>query len=384
MKNLLSTLTAASAVLLLTGCPHDEEGDKPRAETIRSVKTEVAKTRSVRQLRRFPAVLEPPQLVPLAFEVGGRLSGVNLRVGQEVTTGELLATVEPVELQLQLRQARAALFEAETAASNADAEMKRQVELFKQKVVSAVARDKAVVQAKQAEARRAQAQGNVDIIKERLADTELRAPFNGVINAVDVQSFASVKAGQPALTLYRKDELQASILVSFDVAEALELGRAVKVVPAAGIAEPIGARITEIGQRAPAVSAFPVIVKLEKAPVRLRSGMAVEVEIEMDAARGVGLIALPLSAIATHRIVSLKGDPPYSAEVFVFKPGKERVGALALRKIAIMAPIENRVFVSDGIAPGEIVVTGGVPFLRDGQKVRLTEAAATASSETGR
>jgi len=240
-----------------TACFFDKEEESDGIEnTIRSVKAEVAVTIPARIQRRFPSVLQPPDLVQLAFEVSGRVAEIDLRVGQSVAIGETLATVEPLNLDLRLKQAKAALTEAKVAAANARKEADRQEGLFDKGVIARVTRDNAVTQAEQAEARQAQAQSNVDLLGESRADAELKAPFDGVINSVEVQDFASVQAGQPVLTLYPESALQASILVSFDVAQSLDIGGLVQVLPADALAQPIAARVTEIGQRAPAVSSL--------------------------------------------------------------------------------------------------------------------------------
>lgn len=363
----VSTLTV---LLLLTACSSDKE-QGPREEVIRAVKAEVAQIQPARLMRRFPSVLEPPEIVPLAFEVGGRVAAVDLKVGQQVSAGELLATIEPEDLDLRLSQARAALAEATTAAANAKSEARRHVELFKRGVTSAVVRDRQVALSEQAEARRAQAQTNVELLREIRGDAELRAPFDGVINSVEVQDFTSVKNGEPVLTLYQEGDLQALILVSYDVAESLEIGRAVRVIPSDGGLGPLSAVVTEIGRRAPAVSSFPVIVTLPDAAATLRSGMAVEVEIGVETAGAVDQIALPLSAIATNQPVDFSGKPPFGAQVFVFKPDESGVGQLESRSVSLVAAVADRVFVSEGLDAGEIIVTAGVPFVREGQKVQL-------------
>jgi len=359
----------------LTAClPEDKDEDATTGEPIRSVKTQQAEARPATQLRRFPSVLEPPQLVTLAFEVGGRVETVDLDVGQVVAADELLATIEPVDLDLQLQQAQAALVEARAAATNARDEANRQQTLFERGVVSEAATDRTEAQAEQAEARLDQAQSNLALLQKTRSDAELRAPFAGVINAVEVEDFASVQAGQPILTLYEDGDLQASILVSYEVASALSVGDSVLVVPADGFAEPIEAHVTEIGRRAPAVSSFPVVVTLDEATETLRSGMAVEIQVDLDVSLAPGLIPLPLSALATNRPARFSGQPPFEAEVFVFTATDGTTGTLTAQPVSITAAAEDYVFVSDGISVGDIIVTGGVPFLRDGQTVRLQDS----------
>jgi multidrug efflux pump subunit AcrA (membrane-fusion protein) len=58
--------------------------------------------------------------------------------------------------------------------------------------------------------------------------------------------------------------------------------------------------------------------------------------------------------------------------VFVYQPGDS---TLALRDVVLSGLNERHMVVVDGLVPGERVVTAGVPFLREGQQVRLMDAA---------
>ena len=372
MSKVIVKPVALVMALFLTACwPEEDEGSKEVSAAPRAVKTIVAETRPAVQLRRFPSVLEPLQLVPLSFEVGGRVAEVDLRVGQQISAGELLATIEPLDLDIRLSQAEAALQEAKAAAENARSDADRQDALFERGVTTTSAKDAATARAKQADARLVQAQRNVDLLRESRADANLTAPFDAVINSVEIQDFTSVQAGQPVLTLYQEGILQASILVSFDVVRDLQIGDVVDVVPTVGNLPPLLATITEIGRRAPAVSSFPVIVTLENLDTNLRSGMAVEVRLKTQATATAGLIPLPLSTLNTNSSGPFEGAPPFPAEIYVFTPEDGDRGTLETRAVSVAAAAEGEIFVADGLQVGEQVVTAGVPFLRSGQVVRM-------------
>lgn len=380
--NVPKSLVFLGMTLALAAClPAGEEAKNDTDQIIRSVKTEIATLRPTSVSRYFPAILEPPELVPLAFEVAGRIADIDLRVGQKVTTGQALGTIEPVNLDLKLKQARAALLEAQTAADNAALDADRQLTLFKRGVSPAARKDQAVALSNQAKARLEQATANVEILMESRKDADLKAPFDGYINSVDVQDFASIKAGQPVITLYREGDLQATILVSFDVVETLSVADQVKVVPTDGTGKPINAEITEIGRRAAAVSSFPVVVTLKDATSQLRPGMAVEVQLDLALTDGPGKILLPLTAISTLHSGPFEGNPPFKAVVYIFKPTEEQAGTLHMRSIQVIAASGHSVFVEEGISAGDIVVTAGVPFLREGQQARLLHKVTASSKE---
>ncbi|EKE68322.1 efflux RND transporter periplasmic adaptor subunit [Celeribacter baekdonensis] len=356
------------STLVLAGC-WEEEVAAPEPEP-RMVRTIVAEQADAILTRSFPAVLQPPELTPLAFDVGGRLGPIDLRIGQEVAEGDVLATVEAEDAALRLQQAEAALAEAEIATANAREEANRQQALFERNVASASARDRALTQADQADARVTQAARNLDLVRATLGDTSLRAPFDGIIDGISVQAFGSVQPGQQILTLYEDTGLQATILVSFEVVTSLELGQTVSVVPTDGDATPLPATLTEIGRRAAAVSSFPIVVTLDEARPELRSGMAVEVVFDLPIPEARQGIELPLSSLALGRDVAMD-EAPFAAQVFVAHPDDDDRAQLDLTNVTLGAVSEDLVYVTQGLAVGDRVVTAGVSFLDPGQVVRI-------------
>ena len=78
---------------------------------------------------------------------------------------------------------------------------------------------------------------------------------------------------------------------------------------------------------------------------------------------------LPLSVLFD------KGGAP---AVWVFD---HRPGSVSLKPVTVSRYETDSVVVASGLAKGDIVVTAGVNTLREGQKVRLAEAAASAGSD---
>ncbi len=378
MRHVAQTTVMIASFTALAACWEEEvvtEELQPR--TVQAVVVEtVAATRT----RSFPAVLQPPEITPLAFDVGGRLGEIDLRIGQEISAGDVLATVEAEDASLRLEQAEAALREAQISAANARTEADRQQALFARDVVSVAARDQAITAAEQAEARVTQTVRNLDLVRSALSDTALRAPFDGIIDGIKVQAFGSVQPGQPILTLYEDSGLQSSVLVSFDVVSDLRLGQSVRVMPSDGDSGALPATLTEIGRRAAAVSSFPIVVSLDQTWPELRSGMAVAVEIDMPVPPDQQGIEVPLSAVALNRDVALETEPR-QAQIFVADPSDEGLATLALMDVTLGTVVGDGVYVTQGLSSGDLVVTAGVSFLDPGQVVRLPDVATTQTAE---
>jgi RND family efflux transporter MFP subunit len=378
MKHLAPRYLSLAIGLFLAGCIEDEADAGDAAEpVVRSVRTIVAEPLPVSVTRAFPTVLEPPQLTSLAMELGGRLGEVDLQVGQRVSQGEVLLALDAATVDLQLRQAEAALGEAESALDGARDGAERQAALFARGVVAQAALDGANRTLEQAAARVDQARRQVELIADSRDETRLTAPFDAVVNSVEVQSFDTLQPGRVAVTIYRETNLQAHMLVSYDVVSQLRLGQEVTVRPADQRDRQLVAVVTEIADRAPAVSAFPVIITLREILPNLRSGMAAEVLIELPVRESAGSLPIPVSALATHLTEELLPAGPEglnrAGRVFVYQPGD---GTLDLRDVVLAGLDESRMIVVDGLDPGDRVVTAGVPFLQAGQQVKLMDDAA--------
>ena len=379
MNNLDFRLAALAFTVLLAGClPENDDSAGEAGDPVRAVRTVVVEELPATVTRAFPTVLEPPQITSLAFEVGGRLGEVGLQVGQRISGGSILLTLDATGVDLQLRQAEAALGEAESALRGARDEAERQSRLFERGVAAQAALDRADRTLEQAVARADQARRQVDLIANTRAETRLIAPFDAVVNAVEVRSFDTVQPGRVAVTVYPETNLQARVLVSYDVVSQLIVGQEVTIRPADQRDRRLVAVVTEIADRAPAVSAFPVIITLREVVPNLRSGMAAEVLIDLPVHDGAGGLPVPVSALATHLTEDLVPVGPHdlhrAGQLFVYRPDD---GTLALRDVILSGLDESRMIVVDGLTAGERVVTAGVAFLQAGQQVRLMDAAET-------
>ncbi|WGH77875.1 efflux RND transporter periplasmic adaptor subunit [Jannaschia ovalis] len=348
-------------ILPVLGCREDA----PTPETpVRGMKSFLVEEPARVATRRFPAVLEPPELTVLSFETGGRLEEIDLSIGQRVTRGEVIARLDPTTLELQVASAEAALNEARANATNARDTLARQLALLESGTVTRVVVEEAQLQADAADAQLVRAEKSLETAREALTAAELVAPFDGIINAVEVASFATVGVGSPVVTIYPADGFEVSFSVSFDVVGQLVVGTPARVRLADRPGLVLGAFVSEIGSRADAVSSFPVVLELRESDPVLKAGMAVEAAIDLPAPVREGY-PLPLSAVIRDGHAGPDGG---RMGVYVYDPNTSTVQR---RDVTVNGIRENRVVVLDGLVPGDRVAAAGVSFLRDGQEVRL-------------
>lgn len=122
--------------------------------------------------------------VELTTRVSGVVETVLVRPGQRVQKGAPLLRLDRTVLQARLAEAAAELARAEADEADAKREAGRAQELFDRTVSSTTELEAATLRHTRARAALAAAEARRTIAQKDLSDTELRAPFAGVVKAV--------------------------------------------------------------------------------------------------------------------------------------------------------------------------------------------------------
>lgn len=320
-------------------------------------------------VRRYPGVLEPEEVNAISFEVGGRLGRIDLDVGERVTSGQLLAELEPEQFQTLIENRQAAFEEVKATLTQAEDDLERSEQLYSSGAITKVRRDEDLTVVKQTRARLTQADKDLATAEQDLADAKLFAPFDGIIDAIDVDSFATVSAGQTILSLYQQSAYEVSFSVSFDVIGQLVVGTPATIRLADDPSVTLQGVVSELGERAGQVSSFPVVVTLSETVPIIKAGMAVEVALEFPLPEANGHL-IPMTAAIPDVDIPEKAGPTdvVPLEVFVFDQETSTVKRRAVKMAGIR---ENQFLVISGLEVGEYVATKGVTFLREGMQVNL-------------
>jgi len=148
---------------------------------------------SYNTIQRFPGKILPLNYSKLAFEVPGKIADVKIDIGDAVKKNEILAALDPAEMQANLNQAQARFDLAEQA-------LKRFKDLKSKGFISNQELDRA-----NSEFLIAKAQ--VDLYSVKLEQTFIRAPFDGYIQNRFLDSGTVISPGAPILEIIdSKDE----------------------------------------------------------------------------------------------------------------------------------------------------------------------------------
>lgn len=175
----------------------------------------------------LPSVLDWSGRVSLTLPVAGVLEQVNVQAGQTVKKDELLAALNPTLFKAGVAEARADLDRLTEEEADATRDLDRVKELYARTVSSTTELDAAKLRHARAQAGLAAAQARVEKARHLLAESELRAPFDGVVLARHAEPGLVITIPcQPAavVTLARADEWLARATLDAAQAAAVRLG----------------------------------------------------------------------------------------------------------------------------------------------------------------
>lgn len=367
----IGILASLAVAGLVAACGEQPDESESQSAPVRGLITTVVSTTEKSVRRRYPGVLEPTNITTLSFEVTGKLEAFPLQVGQRVAKGDVLAELDSTQFEAEVESKTAAVAEAQALLTQAQDNLTRKAELLRRRAGTRVAVEDAETEVRTAQARLTQSERALDSAREDLTKTSIAAPFDGIINSVDAESFQTVAVGSQITSIYEASTYEVSFSVNFATVSQLVVGTPAKVRLADDPSVSLNAVVSELGERADTVSSFPLVVRLTESHPLIRAGMAVEVGLEFKLPVSAGFL-IPITAAVTEKPIPEGAGPntPTPLEVYVFDPASSTVK----RRAVMMAGIrENRLLVIDGLEAGERVASAGVSFLRDGMMVKLIE-----------
>ena len=354
-----------SGVLLagLSVCVACSEPPPPPEPVIRPVRvTEVLATGGGRS-RSFSGVARAGVESTLSFRVPGAIEELPVRVGNRVRAGQLIARLDAVDYELQVRETEAALSQAQAQARNADADLRRVRGLYENDNASRADLDAGVANAASASAQVESVSKRLELAVRQVDYTRLVAPVAGAIAEIPAEVNEYVSPGDPVAVLTSGAMApEVEVAVPEGLIRQIQEDVAVTVVFDAIPGQRFHGVVSEVGVTATGTT-FPVTVDLPDGGGEVRPGMAAEVTFELpDDGRGERFI-VPSEAV---------GEDRQGRFVFVAEPSGEGLAVVRRRAVVVGEFVADGLEVLDGLANGDRVITAGVSRIQDGADVRLT------------
>jgi len=327
---------AAAKSASVAGSPSPDKG-APSAVVVEVV---TAATASMPQMITAVGSLRSDESVTLRPEVAGRVVKIGFEEGRPVAKNAVLVKLDPAINEAEVQQAKANL-------TLAKSKYERAIDLQKQGFISGQARDEAENNLRVAEAAEA-------LAAARLAKTEIRAPFSGIIGLRSVSIGDYVKEGQDMVNLESIDPLKVDFRVPEIHLKQVQVGQTLEVALDALPGKTHPGKVTAINPLVDAGGRAIVIRALVKNPeTTLRPGMFARVKLITREAQDT--LVLPEQALVPQ------GEDQYVYRVVDGKAVRTKV-EVGLRR-------DSRVEILKGVTPGDTIVVAGQLKIRDGTLV---------------
>jgi len=371
-------LLLASFALVLGGCGHTSADSKQKGGggkggrgggAAMTIPVAVAKA----EVRDLPILLnglgsvEAYNTVAVKSRIDGQLIKVNVKEGQEVKEGELLAEIDPRPYEVQLSQTQATLFKDQAALKDARLNLERFQQLYKDGVIPKQQFDtQGSLEAQLDGAVRAD-QAQVDTVKLNLAYTRITASVSGriglrqidvgnMVHAADPNGLLVITQLQPIAVIFSlpQDNLQA-------VSQHMNKGKI-------------------------AVDAYS-----RDDQTKLATGSLTTIDNQIDTTTGTGKLKAvfdnrdrslwPNQFVNVHLLLEVKKNNtvvpsaaiqrgPQGTFLYVVKPDK----TVAVQEVSVAFTQGDIAAIDKGLSPGEVVVTDGQDRLQANTKVEFREA----------
>ncbi|CAN7397679.1 efflux RND transporter periplasmic adaptor subunit [Mesorhizobium sp. LjNodule214] len=347
------------AVLGLAGCSQEKAEVK---DIIRPVKVvEIGQAQTTRELDYSGSVRARTEM-NLGFRVAGKVTERLVDIGQHVTSGDVLARIDPSDYDLSVKSAAASLDAAERQVETVDLTKKRAEQLYAKNVASKSQLEQATLTYNQAVATRDAARSTLAQARNQVGYTDLKASQDGIVTAVTADVGQVVGAGTPVMTVAVDGEKEVLIAVpEMDIAE-FKPGKDVKASFWSDDALTLAGKVREVaGSADPQSRTFAVRVSLPNDP-RVLLGMTAN--IEASVASRQQMVSVPLSALAEKDGQKIVWTVDRNSETVHPRPVK--VGDFTA----------DGVNVADGLKQGDVVVAAGTQFMTENLKVKPSGDAA--------
>lgn len=405
----LGIAVVLSALLLAAGCSPTQA---PTAEEnkITPVQVEVAGSGSVVNESGITGKLAPSQEVRVSPKVSGKIKTLNVSLGQFVTKGQVLFTLDQTDLLNSVRQAEAGyalalanlsqsknssgqgleqakntLEQTEQSLNDAKRNAERMSLLFQQGAISSQQLEQAKLalvnaQTAYANAQKAyesanqltgvdvseasvnQAKVALDNAREQLANASISAPISGYVASVNgaVGEMAAPQGGQTAVvTIVKINPLKVKVNLSETEIGNVQPGTKA-IVDIEALNKTINASVTAVSPvMDQQLKAYPVEITIPNPDNQLKPDMVVSVKFADQRKTDKKTIVISRKAVFDQEgkqyVYKVQGDAAKMAEVTTGKESSDQIEILS------------------GISVGDQIVVRGQPLLKDGAKVKIQQ-----------
>ena len=339
MKTIFRTMCAAMAVIAAVSCGN---GTVQQTETViedPTVSVEQVFVKEVPQIATYTSTVQAYVKNNIAPQMSGRITKINVEIGDNVTKGQVLAEMD-----------KTSLLQAQLQLQNQETELERLRALYETGGIS-----KSDFEAVELAYNVAKTQ--VENLEE---NTVLRSPVNGVVTARNYDAGDMYAMASPIYTVEQIKPVKLLVGISESDYSKVKKGDSVTLTADAVPEKTFYGKIGKIYPTIdPATRTFTVEVVVDNNYSTLRPGMFTRVTVDFGSNNNV--------VIPDVAVVKQQG----SGERFVYVLNADNT--VSYKKVVLGRRMGAEYEVLEGLSDGDKIVTGGMIRLKDGIKVIVNE-----------
>jgi HlyD family secretion protein len=254
-------------------------------------------------------VIQPVEQVEVKSKASGEIIELPVQEGDFVHKGDLVARLDPVTVKNDFDQAQADFNVAQATREQRETEKQRQQDLFDRHLVAKSELDNASLAYEESGAQLVRARAALATAQDRLDDTEIRSPIDGIVLSRPVEAGQIISSGTTAVTggsllctIANMNRVYVAALVDETDIGRVKAGMSAGIRPEAYPKEVLEGQVLRVAPQARVeqnVTLFEVTCLVDNSNGLLKAGMNATVEIVMASALDV--LTVPVRAVGSER-----------------------------------------------------------------------------------
>jgi HlyD family secretion protein len=364
---ILAVIAGAITIGILLTKPDDE---------ITPYRTEVIKRGTIGDFITATGTINPQEVLTVGAQVSGQITGIFVKLNDEVKKGQLLAEVDPKIAETQLKQSRANLETAQNSFELTSRDLERTRELVEKDFVAKVELERAMQAYISGKNSLQSAHIAVERDETNLSYTKIVSPIDGTIIAQQASAGQTLASNFTTPNLFQIAKSLNQMIINVNIPES-DISKIVQdmLVTFTVDAYPdktFPGKITSISMNPlnqQGVVTYTVVVTVDNKDRLLLPGMTANINITMSEKKDV--LRLPASALRftpprkpPSALAKLFGSKPVAPKAIKQEKGK-RIIYLWKNEKLVVESIELGVtddvyyeIASGDVKEGDVVVTG--------------------------
>jgi membrane fusion protein, multidrug efflux system len=301
----------------------------------------VIKPTHLSEIIKQSGTLKPDEEVDLSFETSGKIVGINFTEGSRIKKGDLLAKINDRPLQAQLEKLVVQL-------KMSEAKEFRQRSLLEKDAISQESYDQVQTDVQSLKA-------DINLIKARISETELRAPFDGIIGLRNLSEGSFVTSTTKIVRLTKISPLKLEFAISQKYASEIKIGYPISFF-IEGFSDAFNASVYAIEPKIDLETRTIVLRAMyQNKKEELKPGVYASITLELSNIDNA--VAIPTEAL----IPEMEGE-----KVFIYRKSKAHSV-----KVTTGLRTESKIQITDGLKFGDTLITTGIMQLRESLPIIL-------------